>query len=321
MSIVPFPHDLTDPNFKLQTSTLRHGGSHIEVDDISVSVASTMPTSVISTKDSNPPTVRFTNTQDLFDVINSTTGDFLIVTNVSPNQFTEIERERETRRRKIRFRRYDSNSRILFITIPTDVHEALHLGLYMEYRDQLVLNGRQRSWRSIGTATRRAEEGHPGGDGGEADSTGGPKSERGSKGAWPTLVIEAGHSESLDDLQADMRWWFSASDHQVKIVLLAKYDDAHSVIILEKWEEDTQTRLGATTTRRFTANQHTPTLRQSITITQNTTTNPVSYNVTRGALVLSFRLLFLRDPGPGEADFVYSIQGLKRYAADVWSQV
>ncbi|KAK3359306.1 hypothetical protein B0T25DRAFT_93891 [Lasiosphaeria hispida] len=291
--------------------------------------ASTMLTLVKSTKDSDPPTVRFTNTQDLFDIINSTTGDFLVVTNVSPNQFTEIERARDTgrntgqkkRHRKFRFRRYNTNSRILIITIPTDVHEALHLGLYMRYRDQLVQNGRQRSWKDIGIATRRAEQGHPGGDGGEGDSTGGPKPERGNKGAWPTLVIESGDSESLGELHNDMRWWFSTSDHQVKIVLLAKYDDTRSVIILEKWEEDAQTRLGATTTRHFAANQQTPTLRQSITITQNATTNPVSYNVTRGTLILSFRLLFLRDPGPGEADFVVSVQDLEDYAADVWSQV
>ncbi|KAK3325095.1 hypothetical protein B0H66DRAFT_529149 [Apodospora peruviana] len=105
----------------------------------------------------------------------------------------------------------------------------------------------------------------------EDDSTGGPKPERGNKGAWPTLVIEAGDSDSLGELHNDMKWWFSASDHQVKL------------------EEEVQTHPGATTTRRFAGLQ--PTLRQSITIAQNATTNPVSYNVTRGALILSFRLL------------------------------
>ncbi|KAK0734113.1 hypothetical protein B0T26DRAFT_630926 [Lasiosphaeria miniovina] len=271
-----------------------------------------MPTSVKSTKDSDAPTVRFTNTQDLFDIINSTTGDFLTVTNVSPNQFTEIERERDIGRRTgqkkryrmFRLRRYNANFRILIITIPTDVHEVLHLELYDQYREQLAQNGRGRSWRSIGSATRRAEEGHPDGDGGEGDSTGGPKPERGNKGAWPTLVIESGHSESLGESHNDMKWWFSTSDHQVKIVLLAKFDDTRSIIILEKREEEAKTCLGATTTRRFAAIQ--PTLRQSITIAQNATTDPVSYNVTRGALKLSFRLLFLRNPGPEEADFLFT---------------
>ena len=43
---------------------------------------STISTFVESTKDGDPPTVRFTNTQHLFDVINSTAGDFLIVTSI-----------------------------------------------------------------------------------------------------------------------------------------------------------------------------------------------------------------------------------------------
>lgn len=304
-----------------------------------------MPTSIKLTQDSDLPIVRFTNTQDLFDVIDSTTGDFLTVismtlsssfytytnySDVSSSQFTEIERERDTGRntgretgqkkrfRKFRFRRYSTNSQILIITIPTHLHEALHLGLYGRF----LRSTTEEKWNDIGSATHRAKQGHPGGGSSEGDSTGGPIPERDDKGAWPTLVIESGHSESLSELRNDMRWWFSMSDHQVKIVLLAKYDDARSVIILEKWEEDAQTRPGATTTRRFAISQVlVPTLRQSITITQNTTTNPVSYNVTSGALILSFRLLFLREPGLGEADFVFSVQDLERYAAHVWRQV
>lgn len=31
-----------------------------------------------------------------------------------------------------------------------------------------------------------------------------------------------------------MAWWFSTSDHQVKIVLLAKFDRETHIIILEK---------------------------------------------------------------------------------------
>ncbi|KAK0726952.1 hypothetical protein B0T26DRAFT_692376, partial [Lasiosphaeria miniovina] len=110
-----------------------------------------------------------------------------------------------------------------------------------------------------------------------------------AKLAWPILVIEAGFSQSLGELYITMRRWFSMSNHEVKIVLLAKFN--------------------------------TPMLRQIITITRNTTTNPTSYNVTSGALVLSFRLLFLRDPGPGEGDFVFSVQELEEYAEDVWAQV
>jgi hypothetical protein len=119
-------------------------------------------------------------------------------------------------------------------------------------------------------------------------------------------------------LRRDMRWWFSTSDHQVQIVLLAKFERTRSAIILEKWEEGSSiTRPGAMMTRHAAALQ--PVLRQTITITQDATTDPPLYNATGGALVLGFKLLFLRDPGPGEGDFVLSVQELEEYAEYVWS--
>ena len=148
-----------------------------------------------------------------------------------------IDRERDSRRHKFRFRRYYATSHILIITIPTDLHEHLHIELNRTYDHKLVRMGLERSWNSIGTATRRAQ-GHPGGDGGESDSAGGPLPARDGRGAWPTLVIEAGDSESLTRLRQDMRWWFEASNHQVKIVLLAKFNHHQREIQLEKWEEE-----------------------------------------------------------------------------------
>jgi hypothetical protein len=54
-------------------------------------------------------------------------------------------------------------------------------------------------WISKGATTYRAREGHLGGDGdgGEGDSVSRPKPDRLEREKWPTLVIEAGHSESL----------------------------------------------------------------------------------------------------------------------------
>jgi hypothetical protein len=179
------------------------------------------------------------------------------------------------------------------------------------------------SWTQIGSITLRA--GHPGGDGGESDSAGGPLPARDGRGAWPTLVIEAGDSESLTRLRQDMTWWFEASNHQVKIVLLAKFNHHRPEIQLEKWEEAPQVvRPGAMTTRSVaaavTAGAPAPVLRRRITIARNAM-NPPSYNVTRGTLVLSFGLLFLRAPGPGEGDIVFSIPDLQFYAERVWAQV
>ncbi|KAK0614557.1 hypothetical protein B0T14DRAFT_310276 [Immersiella caudata] len=281
---------------------------------------STILTSVNSIKDGDPQTddsqtIRFTKVQDLFNRIDHTSGDSLTVINVSPNHFTEIQREREKREkqgRRYRFRDYDSNSRILIITIITSLHEELHKLLYNEFVGQIREMGLKKGWRDIGSATLPGQ----GQSGKEGDSTGGPKPQRAGKGTWPTLVIEAGFSQTLGQLHLTMKRWFSMSNHEVKIILLSKFDG--TTILLEKWEEGMAVRPGATTTSL----QHlTPVLRQSITITQNATTNPISYNVTRGALVLSFRPLFLRDPGPNEGDLVFGVQELEEYAEDVWAQV
>ena len=171
----------------------------------------------------------------------------------------------------------------------------------------------------MGAPTRRAQQGHIGQYSvGEGDSTGGPNPQCWIKGAWPTLVVLAGDSEPLSELRNDMRWWFSASEHQVKIVLLAKFEHTRRALILEKWEEEpSMTRPGAATTRHAAAARQ-PVLRQAITVTEDITTNPVSYNVAGGELVLGFRVLFLRDPGPGEGDCVLSVQELQAYAEDVY---
>jgi len=82
---------------------------------------------------SNPyteaPIVRFTTVEALFELIDSVLGDFLTVIHVSPYQFEIIDSRRESQRRGFRFRRYDGNSEVLFITIPTGPHEKLHLEL------------------------------------------------------------------------------------------------------------------------------------------------------------------------------------------------
>ncbi|KAK3899030.1 hypothetical protein C8A05DRAFT_46804 [Staphylotrichum tortipilum] len=273
--------------------------------------ASTVPTSIGSIDDSDPLTIQFTTVQELFAAINCAPGDFLTATvttnhhlTISPSSFAEIVREGEQRRRNF-----------CFITIPTDLHEQLHHQLYDSFRDQLVRSGRENTWTTLGTATCQGQ-GHPGGDCGEGDSTGGPIPDRDMKRVWPALVVEAGVSQSLAGLRQTIRWWFSASDHQVQLVLLAKFEPTRCAIILERWEEEpSATRPGAMTTRNAAALQ--PVLQQTIAITQDASAEPISYQVASSALVLRFKLLFLRDPGPGEGDFVLSVQDLENYARDV----
>lgn len=236
---------------------------------------------------------------------------------MNPQAFAEFEQERDARRRKVRIRRYLAAAEILILTIPTAIHEGLHRLLDHRIAFQIYRMGLESTLQPMGSVTLRAM-GHPNGDGGEGDSTSGPFPERAGATAWPTLVIEAGHSETLGELRKDMRWWFAASGHQVKIVLLAKFHAEQKDIILETWtEEEAQSRQGATRTRR--AASLTPVCRQTIAITKDAT-NPALYNVARGALRLDFRLLFGRDPQAGEGDVIIGVTELQTYAANVWAR-
>ncbi|KAI1180619.1 hypothetical protein F4777DRAFT_597417 [Nemania sp. FL0916] len=268
---------------------------------------STLPATVASDveKREGMPTIQFTNAKALFDAARQVQGDFLIVQNVPPADFEDLcFRER----RPFRIRRYHANQRLLIVAISTRLHEALHLTLYREYHIKLFKSGDiWRDWAEIGRTTFRSP-GHPDSDCGEGDSSGGPMSECGSGNSWPTLVIEAGDSAPLSALQDDMRWWFSASNHNVKIVLLTKFDHQNRTLIIERWEEELQDRQGFQ-----------PVLQQSIAITREAATD--SYHVTGGDLVLSFRLLFLRSPGPQEGDYVISIADLQAYAQAIWLSV
>ncbi|KAH6982932.1 hypothetical protein BKA56DRAFT_614949 [Ilyonectria sp. MPI-CAGE-AT-0026] len=262
------------------------------------------------------PVIRFTTIEKLFDEINRTTGDVLTVCGVSVQQFAEIEKAREGQRRKFRFRRFSAAAKILIITIPTRVHEILHSYIFGRTIIAVDKMGLDDAWVATGDTTFRAQYQHPNGDGGEGDSTGCPSPARDD--GWPTLVIEAGYSQTLQGLRQDMEWWFRASRHEVKIVLLAKFDRPTRSIILEKWVEVVQTREGATNTRAAAEPQ--PARDQVITITQNPG-NPVSYNITSGDLRLEFRLLFLRLPTGAEQDIIIDAQRLRQYAAKVWTAV
>lgn len=291
----------------------------------SVSASSQSVTATIGYTD---PVIHFTNLEEIFSLANRAREDYVIFkgilipkvlmscTNtsldVSPEDFAAIDAERFARRRKFRLRRYYASSRTLMISFTTAMHERLHLELhYGLYCYKLYLMGKLNSWSPTGAATFGK-----GGDSGQGDSTGSPRKAHEVPAKWPTLVIEAGAYETLAALRRDMHWWFEASDHAVKIVLLAKLDYHHRQISLDKFEEPTVVRQGATTTRAASR-----LVQQSITIVRNDGTAPPSYDVAGGPLVLDFRLLFLREPGPGEGDIVFSIPDLQYYAESVWGEV
>jgi hypothetical protein len=177
-----------------------------------------------------------------------------------------------------------------------------------------------RNWLPIGATKFRAQQG---GDGSaEGDSSGGPLPERRDRGSWPTLVIEAGYTQSVESLRSRMHWWFETSDHEVKIVLLAKFAEGGGRrIILEKWIETPTAAAQCEGMVTRSAPQLEQTRHQLITISRNHGT-PISYTVISDVpLRLEFHLLFLRQPDPQEGDVVIDAAGLEFYASCVWDRL
>lgn len=53
---------------------------------------------------------------------------------------------------------------------------------------------------------------------------------------WPTLVIEAGVSESLPRLQADSSWWFKHSGGMTRFVIVIAIRNSTKKIFIQKWQ-------------------------------------------------------------------------------------
>ena len=114
------------------------------------------------------------------------------------------------------------------------VYEAAHLLLFHEIRDLIVQMGLKHAIQAtgssmyIGTGSKKKE----------GDSGIRPDPPRWAGDHFPTLVIEAGSSESLRLLHMDKDWWFDNSPPgqprgDVRIVLLIKVERQRQRILIE----------------------------------------------------------------------------------------
>ncbi|ERT02924.1 hypothetical protein HMPREF1624_01228 [Sporothrix schenckii ATCC 58251] len=250
--------------------------------------------------------------------------DGLVVGSMSPANFDVLSNERDRRERHLRlFFLPDQETAI--VTVPSAPHEQAHSRLYTLVDRQLFAMGLDPEWRGT-QATRFSSPG--GGGHGEGDSGGGlRRGNRYNNQRWPTLVIEAGVSQSMAALRAKGRWWLSASNFHMKVVVLVKTVIRRSLITIEKWTAEQQfgsgsNRLGATTTRQqqmeisWSGPGH-------ILDTQPDERAAALFTVVGAPLVLRFEELFLRPPvaSEGQRDIVISAEDLKDLASRVWEDV
>ena len=220
----------------------------------------------------------------------------------------------------------------LMVTIPTGQHERIHSYLDDSVVDQLRgMNITRDEW--IGSGSQTSHSKRPGASGSvQGDSTRVTES-RVERNSWPTLVIEVGHALPLNGLRLKMRWWFLASSHEAKIVLLAKLYRHLRLIRVEKWRERPYHRTGATMTRAAAAPSAVyPYLDQwveiqmapGITETDPARLNPASHVVASDGprpLRLEFDALLDCQQGPGQGDILFTVQDMQRLAVTAWASV
>ncbi|KKP01416.1 hypothetical protein THAR02_06494 [Trichoderma harzianum] len=260
------------------------------------------------------PTIQFTNLEDLIRAIDAAPGDALRVTNVSPTVYKELDEGYE--RNKIHLSMYTEDSQCLIITIPTLQHEAVFGLLTTGLNIAVALMGLANNWKYRGTTTIYSRRSSGGGGGGQQpDASASPRAD-GRIYRYPTIIFEGGYSSTLPEMRVKARRYFEMSEHQVKIVILSKLIPTERRIIIERWEERQRGERRPGPATRW-GSEIVPGCQQVITINENGA-NPPVYQVDSDDLVLSFRLLFQRDPRQGEGDVVFSVAWLRDYAVQVW---
>lgn len=276
------------------------------------------------------PVIKYAGIDHIFSQVDKCSGDMFVVKNVTLDDYSCIDNEREKRGRKFRPSFWSADTRILIITIPTTVHERLHGGLddeiYAQVRDMRL----KHEWGKIGAATflQNDNAGNTRSKG-EGDSARRPEPQR-AKDEFPTLVVEARCSQSWSSLRNKARWWLDASGYDVKIVLLVKLERQSRQITIEKWMGVPITLLpGATTRARAQALLQGPAREPACTTTIRITRGigldagvAASYQVDGGPLRLGFIDCFLRNPDNQlERDIVLDTQILQEYAVSVWYSI
>jgi hypothetical protein len=136
---------------------------------------------------------------------------------------------------------------------------------------------------------------------------------------WPSLVIEAGYSQSMASLRSAARWWISRGQGQVRIVLILGIKVATRTIKIEKWVPRSATMNSYVRNHlRPRPLSNFPTMSGSITINQSTIPSTITGDL---PLTLEFQQIIGRPAGANEADMVFSAQDLDNITNHSWNFV
>ncbi|RMZ81791.1 hypothetical protein DV738_g2048, partial [Chaetothyriales sp. CBS 135597] len=246
-------------------------------------------------------TLKFTSIKKLNQVLEeeaskASPSPYLILKSVKTTDLAKIERARENgqTQRSLRLAWFEDLD-LLIVKVPTMQHEWVYGQLMKRLLIMAGTMGLEEEICYLGATKYQGRRNIAK----EADCAFKPLSRRPRPLDWPTLVIEAGWSESRSRLRVDARIWLENSGGEVKIVLLISPSRAARSIIIEKWES---TPLPDSR----------PRTRSTITIEPG--------SVTGAPLTLDFQKVFLRQPvPPQEHDFVFDQQYLANFAQTFWT--
>jgi hypothetical protein len=219
---------------------------------------------------------------------------------------------------------YSAEHEVLIIQLPlSEIHEYLHRTLDKEITHQMS-EDLYREISAYGSATYYMRKSGIVTAAGAGDSSLGLKDRR-KNDRWPTVVIEAGWSQSRVALVAKAHWWFEASNRAVKIVLLIIASPLQ--IQVEKWKTNplphSSAAPGRPNTRLFQATNLYPKVHPPVLTVNRASANTPSndYRVISSPLRLEFRDVFLRNPGPPEGDILLGESFFRSYAEEAWENV
>lgn len=211
----------------------------------------------------------------------------------------------------------------LIKVIPSATHDSLINDFTLKVGSDLQNMGihwTDRRW--IGTTTyRQANKGRQG------DQAFTPPSRQVAKGetqGWPTLVLEVGVSESMAKLRSSAKFWLNNSDGQTRFVILVSASRAR--VTFEKWmlmppnapNPAPPAYVAALRSRPL----HSPPLvnqpaasqqlysAQEVVVTQTW--------MTGAPMILPFRALYDRAPGPNESDITIIAQDFRAFVQTVF---
>lgn len=128
---------------------------------------------------------------------------------------------------------------------------------------------------------------------------------------WPTVALEVACSETSAKLKRDMTWWINKSKGDVRLGISIDIKRPNDNFYIIAWEQGAQP----------TVQNPWPEPRQTQTIRINRGQNGQPATLNGNNLVIPFRHLMLRDPGPGEHDLVFTREELLDLAEATWDEM